>query len=1115
MKKIISILLLSAFLIQCTTAAFAEILVELSDKTVVNVENTDTCFAKPTLEEKYSGEYSLHFKAGGGDWLEVSQNLTKSVISGGQYVITVVAKPVKGTVWFRVGWDDTGWLSSGQRDHATDLGGGWFKYVKTVTLTANQTKFLFHNDGQAEFYIDDISLVKVGDSENLMPDGGFEDVVINGGILPPEDIPDENLTLSDTTRVNSDADNCYARITDDEKYEGSYSLHLYTAGDWLEIAQNYTQALAPGRYTLTWYAKGSGRIWFYSNWGTEWAASHSVDSVVDMGDGWKKYTRALNIDGNGDTSFLFHSDGAVDQYLDGISLTDENGTNYIIDGGFEEVTVAGGGDTVDYEKYETVILTCSDFQNQNGSEAGARTVTNIIDSIESSGLDGADAFFCCGDYANTYNETEANLNALKTVVKDFVPDVSSHIYVQGNHDAEIGTQGLAESGNNDPASGEYGVFVINEDDYMWYNTDKQRIMATAENLADYLNEKLVAGFDNPIFVLSHLPLNKSYRTTIDGDAKYANYLFHVLNQAGEQGLNIIFMYGHDHSSGYDSYLGGSSVYLAKGDSINIPQGDANVFRAETLNFTYMNAGYVGYYASASGRDSTLNMAVFGIDEDTNTVDVFRFDENGLHNLKSAGILKPEEVGQYEADTKVYTSPKAINLTAVSYDKDISTLPDSDVDINIDDSMLVLSNTTKIEGVQSDSRYARVTDNDVNSGNYSLHLYSTTAGFEFGQAYTVPNLPAGEYTLSWYIKGSDGNMAFWSNWGENARNVSLTPAIQANGWKKYTAILNIDGVDDTRFLFYADTAIDCYIDDISLTDQNGVNYIIDGSFEEVTIIGNEEEENDRYKNELILSNTTVINNVSDENCYAEASDKSFQGDEGYSLHFVSSGNADFTVSQETTELCQAGSEYVLTVYAKRISGRIWFRAGWGDNAWMVAAEEGEAVGDGWLKYEKTITIDAEGATSLFFYCDQESEFYIDHISLVKVGETENLMPDGGFDEVTVIPPIIPDYEVLAPVLKKGTEVVSQISEAGEYTVSVAAKNNALEQGISVEVIVAVFNSAGEMVNLCHDKEVVAVTEPTAPDTRLSVSFSAEAGYSAEVYVLNNRQDIDLYYNPIGY
>ena len=48
----------------------------------------------------------------------------------------------------------------------------------------------------------------------------------------------------------------------------------------------------------------------------------------------------------------------------------------------------------------------------------------------------------------------------------------------------------------------------------------------------------------------------------------------------------------------------------------------------------MNAGYVGYYAAASGRDSTLNMTLFGIDEETDSVDIYRYDANGLHNLKS-------------------------------------------------------------------------------------------------------------------------------------------------------------------------------------------------------------------------------------------------------------------------------------------------------------------------------------------------------------------------------------------------------------------------------------------------------------------------------------------------
>lgn len=58
------------------------------------------------------------------------------------------------------------------------------------------------------------------------------------------------------------------------------------------------------------------------------------------------------------------------------------------------------------------------------------------------------------------------------------------------------------------------------------------------------------------------------RTRNDGDKQHANYIFNVLNDAGGNGLNIVFLYGHDHSNGWDDYLGGASVYLTKGDSIN-------------------------------------------------------------------------------------------------------------------------------------------------------------------------------------------------------------------------------------------------------------------------------------------------------------------------------------------------------------------------------------------------------------------------------------------------------------------------------------------------------------------------------------------------------------------
>lgn len=329
--------------------------------------------------------------------------------------------------------------------------------------------------------------------------------------------------------------------------------------------------------------------------------------------------------------------------------------------------------TFDYSKYETTILAGTDFQAEN-NEVGAQNVTNIIGAVKESGLLSADAFLFCGDYENTSGKaTTAGINAVYKAVGDFVPDKDNHVYIQGNHDAPIGTTGLAPSGNNDPESGDYGVFVIHEDDYGTEN-NIARTMDTAANLADYLNEKLEAGYDKPIFVMSHVPLYYSLRTLNFANAKHADHIFHVLNQAGAQGLEIIFLAGHDHSKAYESYLGGAAVYLAKGDKINIAQSSVINFKEETLNFTYMNAGYVGYYNVGTGADNVINMLVIGIDEDTDTVDVYRFDKKGLHNLKSEGKLLEGEEDLYTANTTVYTSPQTIASSSVNYEKEITTLP---------------------------------------------------------------------------------------------------------------------------------------------------------------------------------------------------------------------------------------------------------------------------------------------------------------------------------------------------------------------------------------------------------------------------------------------------------
>ena len=318
---------------------------------------------------------------------------------------------------------------------------------------------------------------------------------------------------------------------------------------------------------------------------------------------------------------------------------------------------------------KTVIIAGSDFQAKKGAEYGAQTVTSILASMTANGgITAADGFLFCGDYSQSENDYADNIKgveALRAAVSPLVANRENMILVQGNHDCKIGVGGMAQSGNNDPESGKYGVFVINEDDYMWKNEDKQKIIETSESLKEYLDKKAQESFGAPIFVVSHLPLHVTMRTKSIGDGKYASYIFDVLNEAGKKGLNIVFLFGHDHGDGWDDYLGGGAIYLAKGDKITIAHGSMSTLTTETLSFYYLNAGYVGYYAECNdGADTTLTMTAFVFDE--NTLEISRYDAKGVHTLKSAGVINSykdeDKENRYSANTDVYQSPQIIELS---------------------------------------------------------------------------------------------------------------------------------------------------------------------------------------------------------------------------------------------------------------------------------------------------------------------------------------------------------------------------------------------------------------------------------------------------------------------
>ena len=147
-------------------------------------------------------------------------------------------------------------------------------------------------------------------------------------------------------------------------------------------------------------------------------------------------------------------------------------------------------------------------------------------------------------------------------------------------------------------------------------------------------------------------------------------IFDVLNEYGKQ-LNIIFLFGHNHSDSDDDYLGGGSVYLKEGDSILIANaGDYLSFAAYTLNFTYMNAGYLGYY-DGNCAGSGLSSTVFAIY--TDRVEVARYaytNTNGESTaeqspVKEAGVWDDSHaIGEFREgleNTTVYSGAQIIRL----------------------------------------------------------------------------------------------------------------------------------------------------------------------------------------------------------------------------------------------------------------------------------------------------------------------------------------------------------------------------------------------------------------------------------------------------------------------
>ena len=316
------------------------------------------------------------------------------------------------------------------------------------------------------------------------------------------------------------------------------------------------------------------------------------------------------------------------------------------------------------------VFFASDYQAEPGFAAPADALRGSMAAAKSDGKI-IDSIVICGDYTNDgvlhdYQlSPDESIEEIRGIAKEEIPGLSDDdmIFVQGNHDRLTGQ--ITESGLHD--EGDYLIYVLNtEEDFPWKQGKKSGCLAkvtkASEAMKDCFDELILKGETRPVIIAGHVPLHFTARTSSKhstGDNLYSSLIFNVVNEAAGS-LDIVYLYGHNHSKGWDCYMGGSSVFRSKGDTILIPEFneykvDTDTYSEETLRFTYLNAGYTGYYMNCApveydeddpdkyaAADTTLTGTVLEIYADR--IVATRYDSEGVHVLGHAGEGDPYKGG---------------------------------------------------------------------------------------------------------------------------------------------------------------------------------------------------------------------------------------------------------------------------------------------------------------------------------------------------------------------------------------------------------------------------------------------------------------------------------------
>lgn len=320
----------------------------------------------------------------------------------------------------------------------------------------------------------------------------------------------------------------------------------------------------------------------------------------------------------------------------------------------------------------TNILTVSDLQGPG--MATFDRFENIIKLMKADGLTEVDSVLAGGDYSKMMsNYATPGVSYVKQAVANVFPETDENavVCIQGNHD--MLSSGFAKTGFYD--MGSYCLYTINEDDFHWnqFVRPASAVKELAKNVESSLSAMISSGDTRPVIIMTHVPLHHSDRT-LGGDNLYSSYLFEVINKAAEK-LDIIFLFGHNHSGDYDDYIGGAVNLLQPGDTIRLPDPN-NLSETEyteaKLNFIYANCGYVGYSGNSDENGSTSKLTAGVIQISESNIRIIKYSEEGFFRSNDISRKTTSSAGErtscpelvnaeaYESEVKFLTTYKFIN-----------------------------------------------------------------------------------------------------------------------------------------------------------------------------------------------------------------------------------------------------------------------------------------------------------------------------------------------------------------------------------------------------------------------------------------------------------------------